>query len=150
MNFNSLKPTLSDPYLEGKEQQWFLSKDAKSYYFWVQQVSPDVELHPTFDIDCVDLTHDVELTVYRGLAKQEILYRLTFKGENPLRFMMRPTKEPHSIFWTYGKEGGPSKLIKPLFRDKYISAHTWLDKDSFLAVIRTNHYSQNDCSFWSR
>jgi len=148
MKFDFERPTIANPYIDGDELKWQLAKDTSgypTYYFWSQPVPVDVSfLNPPIVIDC---EHGNFLEVCMGQNRVELLYRLTLV-EKPKRFLTRPYD--HTIFWTYGAEGGPSGLVKYLFRDKCLSVHKWEDKDSFLSVIRTNHYANYDYAFWSR
>jgi len=138
------RPTVTDPYFKNSELQWRKASDG-AHYFWSQPVEVDITLNiPPLKIDC---ENGNTLEVYLGPSKQELLYRFKL-NKKPKRFMLRPYD--HTIFWTYGTDGGPSFLVKYLYRDKYLSMHKWEDKDSFLAVIRTNHYANYDYAFWSR
>lgn len=148
MKFNVDAPQLTDPYLEGRHLMWLNSREPLSYYFWAQQVSPEVEFHGELAVEEISLD-SAKFYIYRGLSKQELLYRLKFRRQ-PVRFTARPVKDPHVLFWTYGTEGGASKEVAYLYRDKNISLHHWVDKRSFLAAIR-NSYDQaslGDGTFW--
>lgn len=149
MILDPLNPCEACPYVEGKEMVWTLSREDNTYYFWVQQVSAEVQLHPLISPEEVEIGSGVKLFVHKGLSKNELLYRLSFK-KLPERFVAKPGHSPHAIFWTFGKEGGPSLKVTPLYRDKNISVHSWVDKKSYLAVIRTEHFNHSDFSFWSR
>lgn len=147
MKFDPYVPVLTDPCPEAL--QWHRSKEADAYYFWAKQVSADVQLHPTLGPQIVEMTNGSVLSIYKGLAKQELLYRLTF-GKLPERFLSKPVTNPHTLYWTFSGIGGPSQLTKSFYRDKHFALHGWVDKDAYLAVIRTNHYAGYDYSFWSR
>lgn len=125
---------------------WHKSKQHGAYYYWSQPVSHDVEFHtkhPPLEIELENVT----FSLYYGVTKQELLYRLVFKRK-PLRMLIKPA--PYCMFWSYGDVGGASKNIKYHYRDRYVALNEWTDKKSFLAVLRQPHYASDLNSFWSR
>jgi len=137
-------PTQTHPFSE--EHAWCKADDLE-YYFWTQAVVPEVQLHKQLEPVVKELGNGSVLTVFKGLSKQEILYTLKFKIP-PKRFVIQPY--PHTMFWSYGVTGGASTMVKYLYRDRNLSIHAWLDKNSFLADLRNVHYNVADYTFWSR
>jgi len=136
MIFNIKNPILTDPFLEREDffQYWNKSKENNTYYVWVQRVTKEIEFSSDIEPTIIDLEQGVKLYIYKGTNKQEILYRIKFSKKKLSRFLLDPF--PYVMFWSYGKVGGTSTHIKYLFRDKNISIHKWVDKDSYLAIIR--------------
>ena len=148
MIFDYQNPSLTDP-IPAEEKYlyaWSPSLEINSYYAWVHRVTPDVQLLQQTTV--VALGEKVKLFIYRGTTKQELLYRIEFGDTLPPRFMHRPY--PFDLFWSFGKQGGTSEEVEYLFRDRYVSIHCWVDKKSYLAVLRQQHYAQSNFSFWSR
>lgn len=146
--FDPKNPIASDPLPTDDEQlfAWTKSREQNVYYAWTQLVTPEVQiaLPPTE----IPLGDGVMLRIFRGSAKQELLYRISFGATMPPRFLGRP--HPFDLFWSYGTEGGPSKLVKRMYMDRNVSVHSWVDKKSYLAVLRQQHYALTNFSFWSR
>jgi hypothetical protein len=145
--FDCERPTLSDPFVEGRALKWTPSSEPQVHYFWSQAVPIDISFDPKQSPAVIDCEYGNTLEVYSLPSKIEILYRLRLV-KPPNRFLRRPFD--HAIYWTYGTEGGPSKVIKYLYKDKNLSINKWVDKDSFLSVVRTNHFANYDLAFWSR
>lgn len=137
-------PQKTDPYTD--VLKWRPSAEPNVHYFWACPVPLDMGLSDMVE-QVIDCDHGNQLKVYSTATKVEVLYRL-YIVEKPLRFMCRPFD--HAVFWSYGKQGGPSKIIKYLYKDKKLTVAKWVDKDSYLSVIRTNHFANYDQSFWSR
>lgn len=142
MKFDIKDPTKTDIFPYEKEdtyyQHWLPSKEKGSHYVWVQRVSENVELKES---EKIVLGHGVTFYVYKGISKQEILYRVCFGGKKPTRFLCEPF--PYIVFWSFGKKGGASENVKYLFKDKYVSVHKWVDKNSFCAIIRQRNTNKN-------
>lgn len=147
MTFDQERPTLTDPFVDDRELKWSPSAEPHVHYFWSQAVPVDISFPAETPPLVIDCEHGNSLSVYSTPSKVELLYRLRIV-KKPKRFLCRPFD--HAIFWTYGKEGGPSRLIKYLYKDKNLSINKWEDKDSFLSVVRTNHFANYDLAFWSR
>jgi len=145
-------PTRTDPLPPEEdgvfEYIWLPSRESGVYYAWAKPVANEVQFRPESDHLKIELGNNVDFHVYKSIAKQELLYRIAFMGEKPKRFMLRPYG--YCMFWSYGVESGPSSLVKYFYRDKYVSLHSWVDKRSYLAVLRQQHYVSNENSFWSR
>jgi hypothetical protein len=140
-----MRPQITDPFTE--PLKWRPSAEANVYYFWAHNIPVDMTLEGTSEVR-VDCEHDNHLSIYvTSSTKVELLYRMHF-AKKPTRFLCRPFD--HALFWSYGKTGGPSKVIKYLFKDKNLSINKWVDKDSYLSVLRTNHFAAYDQAFWSR
>jgi len=149
--FDPSKPLETDPalYDEGFDYAWRRSlEDRDAYYAWLQPVVEGVGFHDSLESLQVEMGHGVVLYVYYGAVRQEILYRLLFTQGFPSRLILKPA--PYTLFWSYGSEGGQSMEIKYHYRDRYLSIHEWTDKDSFLAVLRQQHYDNNVSTIWSR
>ena len=145
--FDCERPTISDPFAVGRELKWSPSKEPQVYYFWACPVPIDMSFDPALPPASVDCEYGNTLEVFSTPAKVEVLYRLRLV-KPPNRFLCRPFD--HALFWTYGEEGGPSKVIKYIYKDKNLSINKWVDKNSFLSVVRTNHFANYDLAFWSR
>jgi hypothetical protein len=145
MQFDAERPTITDIYQRGRELKWSPSKDGDVYYFWSQAVPVDVSF--TTDPVVVDCEHGNTLEVFSTPQNIELLYRLKI-SKKPNRFMCKPFD--HAIFYTYGNDGGPSKIIKYIYKDKHLSMNKWVDKESYLSVIKTNHFADYESAFWSR
>ena len=143
--FDPKQPLLTDPG-QPEGYAWSPSSEPHVYYSRTQQVSDELQYHSTQPPTVVDLGHGTALTVYRGPFKQELLYRLRFPRRPP-RLLARP---PYCLFWSHGAEGGPSVSVRWHYKDRFLSIHQWVDRDSFLAVLRQHHYKPNDALFWSR
>jgi hypothetical protein len=147
MTFDPLNPMQTDAFHDSAEYSyaWFPSREFGAYYAWVQCVTPDIQFRtPPAEI----LLENARLSIYRGASKLETLYRLVFES-SPKRFLNRPQGHPFDLFWSYGTEGGTSKIVDYPYRDRYISVTCWVDKRSYLAVLRQQHYALS-FSFWSR
>lgn len=125
---------------------WHKSKQAGAYYCWAQPVSVGVEFHPKHPPLEIELEH-VTFSLYYGVVKQELLYRIVFKQE-PIRMLIKPA--PYCMFWSYGEVGGASRNVRYHYRDRYVTINEWTDKKSCLAVLRQPHYASDLNSFWSR
>jgi len=144
--FDCERPTITDKFVEGRELKWSPSLEPQVYYFWARAVPIDVSFESN-QLSIVDCEYGNTLEVYSLPSKVETLYRLRLV-KPPNRFLLRPFD--HAVYWTYGTEGGPSKMIKYLYKDKNLSINKWVDKESFLSVVRTNHFASYDLAFWSR
>ena len=150
MEFSPQSPLLSDPalYADGFDYAWKPSRQPHTYYAWLQPVVEGVGFNENLEPLSIDLGHGASLYVYYGMARQELLFRLVFSRGLPPRLILKPA--PYSLFWSWGTEGGQSKEIKYHYRDRYLSLHEWTDKDSFLAVLRQQHYDNNTATIWTR
>jgi len=145
--FDPISPQNTDPCCyENFVSGWHESKQHGAYYCWAQPVSRGVEFHSKHPPLEIELEH-VAFSLYYGVAKQELLYRIVFKKE-PLRRLIKPA--PYCMFWSYGDVGGASRNVKYHYRDRYVTLSEWTDKKSFLAVLRQPHYASDLNSFWSR
>ena len=135
--FDPSNPVASDPLPVDEDRffAWSKSLETNVYYAWAQRVTPDVQIVlPPAE---VLIGEGVRMSIYRGSARQELLYRISFGNEMPNRFMMR--NHPFDLFWSYGDSGGVSRKVKWIFRDRNVSIHEWVDKRSYLAVLRQQH-----------
>ena len=152
MEFDLQNPLATDPSLQEqypKDYVWGKSLEPGSYYIWVQPVAKDVELQSRYRT-VIPLGHEVELQIYLGPIRQEFLYRIKFGNVKPTR-MLRQNPLMHTLFWTFGNESGPSSRVRKLYQDRYLFIQEWIDKKSFLAILRQQHYVNTDfINFWSR
>ena len=148
MEFDRKNPLKTDPVLTYKEYAWLPSKQDNVYYAWLQPIASEVVFHPNFDPLLLHLGYGVNLYVFYGSIRQELLYRIHFTKGMPGRFILKP--DPYCMFWSFGAEGGQSSIIKYHYRDRYLSLHEWCDKKSFLAVLRQQHYENNVNTIWTR
>lgn len=149
MIFDPKNPLNSDPYLANEyanDYVWCRSEQENVYYSWVHPIADDVSLN--IQPLEVQLGYGALLYIFFGPLKQEFLYRLVFNNGMPERLLLKPS--PYCLFWSFGTQGGASKSIKYHYRDRFLSAHEWTDKASFLAVLRQQHYIQDTNTFWSR
>ena len=149
--FEPKNPLKTDPNradLHAKDYAWLLSKEPDVYYAWLQPVVDEVTFHPNIDPKEINLGFGAFLNVYYGTLRQELLYRIRFTQGLPSRLIIKPS--PYALFWSFGSEGGQSKRIKYHYRDRYLSIHEWSDKNSFLAVLRQQHYENNVNTIWTR
>ena len=150
--FNVRNPLATDPTLEDlypNDYAWGESKEPNAFYFWSQKVAKGagVSFYRPHDPRVISLGHHVYLTIYRGMLKQELLYRIKFDRGLPSHLAFKP--EPYCIFWSYGKDSGPSTRIKYHYRDRNLTIMEWADKKSFLAILRQQHYL-HEPTFWRR
>ena len=148
MKFDRKQPLLTDPAVMQDVYAWCPSKEPNSYYAWLQPTANDVEFHPDLEPMEIDLGFGVILHIYYGPIRQEMLYRILFTEELPKRLILKPA--PYCLFWSFGTENGHSVRIKYHYRDRYLSLHEWVDKSSFLAVLRQQHYDNNVSTIWTR
>ena len=135
-------PCCYDPFICG----WHESKQPGAYYCWAQPVAREVSFHAKYPPVVIELG-TTSFFLYFGVNKQELLYRIVFHVE-PKRRLIKPS--PYCMFWTYGDVGGASRSVEYHYRDRYMTLNEWVDKGSFLAVLRQPHYSNDLTSFWSR
>jgi len=114
----------------------------------VHPIADEVSFHPNLDPLEIQLGFGAILHVYYGPIRQEMLYRLLFTQGFPARIILKPS--PYCLFWSFGNVGGQSKVIKYHYRDRYLSLHEWVDKGSYLAVLRQQHYENNISTIWTR
>lgn len=148
MVFDSKNPLATDPALRVGSYAWGLSKEPDVYYAWLQPIADTVAFHPNLDPMEIPLGFGVLLHVYYGPVRQEMLYRLLFTKGLPQRLILKPA--PYCFFWSFGDVGGQSFNVKYHYRDRYLSLHEWTDKNSFLAVLRQQHYENNVNTIWTR
>ena len=150
--FDPQNPTLTDCSLESQypnDYAWGVSLEPQTYYAWTQPIASEVQFHKTLQPVKIDLRNGVEFWVYYGSTKQELLYRIKFTDVMPSRIRVFPA--PFCLFWSYGTEGGPSKDVMYHYKDKFLTLTEWVDKNSFLAVLRQQLYlHQENTTFWSR
>ena len=146
MIFTMKNPLLTDPEHGNQEDYvWGQSNEVGTYYSWVQYISPAVQLAGKPII--MEIANGVELQMFKGPIRQEMLYRIRFKGQKPLRLAQKP---PYCLFFSFGTEGGPSNTVKYWYRDKFMTLLEWPDKKSFLAILRQQNYLKDEHRFWSR
>jgi len=152
MKFNPSDPLRSDPSLDSEYPEdfaWGKSAEGDTYYAWAHSVSAEIELSADRCIE-YPLGHGATLQFYPGPNSQEMLYRLQFKEGLPNRILYRKPLA-HTVFWSFGVDSGPSCRIKKHYQDRYLTIIEWVDKASFLAVLRQQHYINTEFSnFWSR
>lgn len=148
--FDPKNPTATDPsqsHLYGNNYAWGLSYQPNTYYAWIQPIASEVIFHPNLDPLEIPLGFGATLYIYYGPIRQEMLYRIRFAEDSPLRTLLKPT---YCMFWSFGQAGGSSKNVMYHYRDRYITVHEWVDKSSFLAVLRQHHYENHVSTIWSR
>ncbi len=148
MKFDHKQPLLTDPAVMRDVYAWCPSKEPHSYYAWLQPTANAVEFHPDLEPMEIDLGFGVILHIYYGPIRQEMLYRILFTEGLPERLILKPA--PYCLFWSFGTENGQSVRMKYHYRDRYLSLHEWVDKSSFLAVLRQQHYDNNVSTIWTR
>lgn len=148
MVFDDKRPLVTDPAVVQNTYAWCVSKQPNVYYAWLQPTANDVEFHPNLEPLEIDLGFGVLLHIYYGPIRQEMLYRILFTKGLPNRIILKP--EPYCLFWSFGTENGQSLRIKYHYRDRYLTLHEWVDKSSFLAVLRQQHYINNVNTIWTR
>jgi hypothetical protein len=149
MRFDVNSPLKTDPATYKQEgYAWLPSKEPNAYYSWLQPVADEVMFHQDLEPMVLRLGQGVQLHVYFGPIRQELLYRIIFTKGMPDRLILKPS--PYCLFWSFGSEGGSSQSIKYHYRDRYLSLHEWTDKKSFLAVLRQQHYETSSTTIWSR
>lgn len=150
MQFDPTSPLITDPVFQDEcfDYAWMLSKQPNSYYAWLQPIVDGVSFHADLEPLEILLGNGVILYAYYGHVRQEILYRLVFTEGFPSRIILKPA--PYTLFWSFGDEGGQSTNIKYHYRDRNLSLHEWTDKNSFLAVLRQQHYDNNINTIWTR
>ena len=152
MQFDPRYPTLTDPSLEEmwpESYAWGVSKEHNTYYAWTQPIAAEVKFHPTISPLCIHLGNGAQFWAYYGVMRQELLYRIKFTDGMPKRIRVFP--EPFCLFWSFGTDGGGSEVLKYHHKDKFLTLHEWVDKKSFLAVLRQHLYTHpENTTFWSR
>lgn len=146
--FNPQNPLATDPYKEmgGPHFQWCLSSanaTGDAYYAWTQPVTEEVTVKLS---DVHEIGSGGFLNIYKGPTGQPFIYRITFPKP-----VTRARIFPHfCFFWSFGVHGGPSGRIKYHYRDRFVCIHEWVDKHSFLAILRQQVYLYEDrTNFWS-
>jgi hypothetical protein len=151
VQFDPQNPTLTDPSLEDKypnDYAWGVSEEPNAYYAWAQPIASEVKFHSA-DPLCLQLRNGVEFWTYYGSSRQELLYRIKFTAEMPLRIRIFP--QPYCLFWSFGTRGGTSRFVIYHHKDKYLTLSEWADKNSYLAVLRQQLYAHpENTTFWSR
>ncbi len=125
---------------------WSKSKEANVYYSWQQVYTPEVSFHQDSPL-VIDLGYGSKAYIYHNVLRHELLYRIAFT-DMPKRLILKPA--PYCMFWSFGDCGDASLRIKYHYRDRYLSLHEWVDKKSFLAVLRQHHYDNKTTTIWTR
>lgn len=146
MIFSLKNPLLTDPEHGNQEDYlWGQSNEPGTYYSWVQYISPAVQLSGKPSI--VEISNGIELQMFKGPNRQEMLYRVKFKGPKPTRVALKPA---YCLFLSFGHEGGSSSQVKYWYKDKFMTILEWPDKKSYLAILRQQNYLKDEHRFWSR
>lgn len=150
MTFSPANPTLTDPsldYIYPNDYAWGVSREENTYYSWIQKITPETCLSSA-PLE-IDLGCDVKFQVYQNTSGIEFLYRLRFLAGMPKRIRVFP--EPYCLFWSYGDNGKESGVVKYHYKDRFLTIHEWVDRKSYLAVLRQQIYlHQESSNFWSR